>query len=206
MPESAANGLPKRIRRLREARGWTVAALARMVGVAPAVIANAEAGRNDPMARTVAALARVFEITMDDVWYGSDRAADAERRAALANESVARTFGERVRAFRLARGWSQRDLAEQIGATQQAVQRCEGGMRAPNLTTFVNLADALGVGLDVLWRGRAREAPDAEQFERRALEAEDTLAAIQKALTGHKARHSRRLRSRPRIVGEDQSA
>lgn len=49
----------------------------------------------------------------------------------------------------MARGLSQRELAELVGTTQSAIARLEGGHVSPSLTTLDRIADALGVELSL---------------------------------------------------------
>jgi transcriptional regulator with XRE-family HTH domain len=70
-------------------------------------------------------------------------------------------FGENVRAARLARGWTQEDLAAQSGLAVVQVSRVERGKREIRLTTFLRLLDALDIAPDALLEGllRRRAAP-----------------------------------------------
>jgi DNA-binding Xre family transcriptional regulator len=52
-------------------------------------------------------------------------------------------FGENVRAARVARGWTQEDLAEEAGLASVQVSRIERGKREIRLTTFLRLLSAL---------------------------------------------------------------
>lgn len=58
-------------------------------------------------------------------------------------EAVA--FGERVRALRLKRGWTQERLAEEADLNSVQVSHIERGANEPKLTTIIRLARALGV-------------------------------------------------------------
>lgn len=54
-------------------------------------------------------------------------------------------FARRLRALRLARGFSQAALAEAAEISQKAVQRYETAREEPRLSTLPRLAAALGV-------------------------------------------------------------
>ncbi len=56
----------------------------------------------------------------------------------------------RVRHLRLQRGWTQRELAEKVGITQEYLSAMERGLRVPSLDVFLLLGEALGVGPAVL--------------------------------------------------------
>lgn len=70
------------IRELREERGWTQLELAITLGVTPVTVYNWERGRYEPKVSQFRALARAFDISMDDialVQQGAEQAATAER-------------------------------------------------------------------------------------------------------------------------------
>ena len=56
----------------------------------------------------------------------------------------------RIRELREARGWNQKDLADQISSTRQAVGHYETGRRSPDLETLGKLCDVFGVTADYL--------------------------------------------------------
>jgi transcriptional regulator with XRE-family HTH domain len=53
-------------------------------------------------------------------------------------------IGQRIRAARLARGWTHEELARRMGANWRTVQRWQAG-QLPRLPTLLRLADVLGV-------------------------------------------------------------
>ena len=55
------------IRWLREERGWTQVELASRLGVTPVTIYNWERGRTEPRVSQFRQLARLFEVSMDDI-------------------------------------------------------------------------------------------------------------------------------------------
>ena len=61
----------KTIRQLREERGWTQFELAVKVGMTPATVYNWERGRYEPKASQLRTLARVFDVSMDDIDFES---------------------------------------------------------------------------------------------------------------------------------------
>ena len=64
--------------------------------------------------------------------------------------SAVTEFGAKVRAARLARGWTQEDLAHRTGLAVVQVSRIERGVREVRLTTVVRLITALEVRPDDL--------------------------------------------------------
>lgn len=53
--------------------------------------------------------------------------------------------GYRISEARMAKGWSQQRLAEELGTTQQTIQRYESGSRDVKSGTIIKLSKALGV-------------------------------------------------------------
>lgn len=62
------------------------------------------------------------------------------------------TIGEKILSLRKARGWSQEELAEQIGVTRQAVSRWESGAAKPDTDKVISICDLFGVSADYLIR------------------------------------------------------
>lgn len=64
------------------------------------------------------------------------------------------TVGNRIKALRTARGWSQRRLAVEINASgYSAVHHWESGNQFPSLPMAARLAMAFGVTIDELVEG-----------------------------------------------------
>lgn len=62
-------------------------------------------------------------------------------------------FGANVRAARLARGWTQEDLAAETGLATVQVSRIERGKREVRLSTLLRLIAALDAAPNDLLRG-----------------------------------------------------
>jgi transcriptional regulator with XRE-family HTH domain len=60
------------------------------------------------------------------------------------------TFGERLRAFRLAAGLTVQELASRIGSTPGWLTRCEHGHARPGWSTIAGMIRELGTGLVTL--------------------------------------------------------
>ena len=61
------------------------------------------------------------------------------------------TMGQIIKRLRKANGFTQEELAEQIGVTFQAVSKWENGVGLPDISQIVPLANALKVSTDVLF-------------------------------------------------------
>lgn len=62
-------------------------------------------------------------------------------------------LGRVLRDARLAKGWTQGDLAERVGLTQASVSTIERAQSSPNFDTLLRLLGALGLDLHVVARG-----------------------------------------------------
>jgi transcriptional regulator with XRE-family HTH domain len=65
------------------------------------------------------------------------------------------SIADQVAEQRVARGLSQKELAELCGTTQSAIARLEGGGRPPRIDTLLRLANALDCELVVELRPRS---------------------------------------------------
>lgn len=100
----------------------------------------------------------------------------------------------RIRDARDARGWTQAELAERAGTTQQAIQRYESGEREPRMRIIAKLSAALGVtisyllGLDDEASIEVALAPDERELIKlyRATDARgrDTIMAVARSQSG----------------------
>lgn len=59
-------------------------------------------------------------------------------------------LGERIRALRDERHWSQDELATQVGSDARGISRYEHGKITPSLDTLIRIAETFNVSLDYL--------------------------------------------------------
>lgn len=121
-----------------------------------------------------------------------------KRHTYMANPATANDLGDRIRAIRTARGWSQGRLAQEMGKTQSEVNRWEQGRVRPGFDTLVLISQTLGVTFENLVSesgdlpepapepGAAPEEPRLERLEwipdlLRAILADRTTSAAEKA-------------------------
>lgn len=62
------------------------------------------------------------------------------------------TMGEKILHMRKARGWSQEELAEQIGVSRQAVSRWESDSAKPDADKIISICELFGVSADYILR------------------------------------------------------
>lgn len=74
-------------------------------------------------------------------------------------ERVDVLVGQRVRAYRLARGMSQTALAEKVGVTFQQIQKYEKGVNRIGSGRLKRVSTVLGVGIAALFGDEESERP-----------------------------------------------
>ncbi len=74
-----------------------------------------------------------------------------DERADEAGREEARKLGARIRQLRVARGWTQEQLAEHAGVHYKYLGDVERGVRNPALFNIARIARALGVPVVVLF-------------------------------------------------------
>ena len=72
---------------------------------------------------------------------------------------------EHLRRIRKQKGVTGKALGDAVGVSEYTIYNYEAGRRDPPLDVLVSMADALGVSLDLLVRGKEKE-PSPENRER----------------------------------------
>ena len=86
-------------------------------------------------------------------------------------------FGNFLYNLRKQRGWTQTELADKLGVTNQAVSKWENGDSFPDTGMLVPLAELFGVSVDELLKGKRKPVPAIEQ---KTFEKDTTNAVAQK--------------------------
>lgn len=86
------------------------------------------------------------------------------------------TFSEKLITLRAGRGWTQEQLAQQLGVTRQAVGRWEKGAGLPDAVGLTRLAAAFDVAPEWLLDEAAPDEPEPRRRGRARLEWFDYLA------------------------------
>ena len=96
------------------------------------------------------------------------------RKRTVRQAEIVRSFAERLRSLRNARGMTQRELATRAEVTFSYISRLEAGGAAPGIDLVERLADALSGSIaDLL--PISSEAEDTNQTRRRVKELFDTV-------------------------------
>ena len=90
-------------------------------------------------------------------------------------------FGNFLYNLRKQRGWTQTELADKLGVTNQAVSKWENGDSFPDTGMLVPLAELFGVSVDELLKGKRKPVPAIEQktFEKDTTNAEKNETKIE---------------------------
>ena len=83
--------------------------------------------------------------------------------------------GNRIRAIRLVKGISQRELARRVGSDPASLSKLEGGQRAATVASLDALARALGVEIADFLSTSTASAPPSSESERIWLRLEGKL-------------------------------
>lgn len=130
-----------RIRELRLSRGWTQKQVYEALGMAPTVYQRYEQGLRVPPLEQAAAIASLFDVSVDDLLGPSSGKADS---------TCLEGFGDRLRKTRLAQELTPKIIASAIGVSVASYRAYETGKHIPDLRTLIAIADALNVSLDFL--------------------------------------------------------
>lgn len=121
-----------RMTRAMEAQGVTAATLAKEVGVCPLAIRRIASGDSRGTDRNRWKIAQALEIPMEEVF----------------PEEESMTIGKWARLHRLRAGLTAYELADKAKVTQPVVWSIENDARGTNIFSIIQIADALGIGID----------------------------------------------------------
>jgi transcriptional regulator with XRE-family HTH domain len=97
---------------------------------------------------------------------------------------LARALGSRIQALRAERRWSQRALGAKLGIDSTKLSKYENGEHLPPHLTLVQMADVLGVSLDLLLGRKAADAPLRDDLAERLRRLERLGPKEQSAAAG----------------------
>jgi transcriptional regulator with XRE-family HTH domain len=142
-------------RALRLTRGWSLEETAERADMDVRHVQLLERGAANPTTATLLRVARGFGVSVEDLFRTSaqrgtttelrENEAPTGPRKAAPIASSDEALAHRVKSMRLARDWSQHELAAQAGVSQGAVQAVEARTKSPTLRTLDALAAAFGL-------------------------------------------------------------
>ena len=145
--------MKNRIRFLRVERGWTQQSLANRVGITRMMISLFEHLRRDPSLALAYRFADAFEKRIDEVFPHEPETLRPEEPEATASElelssiETTRPRQNLVRALRIAKRWSQRELAERVGVSVCTMNAIERGSCKPSLALAYGISQVLGASV-----------------------------------------------------------
>ena len=80
-----------------------------------------------------------------------------ELMTVMQDQDLRQAFGKRLKALRKQKGWTQKELANQLSVRPSHLNKYENGMHIPPLEKLIQLADVFGVSLDYLVIGLPME-------------------------------------------------
>lgn len=72
------------------------------------------------------------------------------------------SMGEIISSLRKEKGWTQKNIADELGITDKAVSKWERNLALPDIATIPKLAELLGVGVEELMQAKTAPIPAAK--------------------------------------------
>ena len=138
------------IRTFRLENGWTQQILANRVGISRLMISLFEHWRRDPSLALAYRLADALGKRIDEVFPHERQALPPDEPKATASEPETSSSGatrlaqNQVRASRVSKHWSQRELAERVGVAMGTINAIERGSWKPSLALAYAISEVLG--------------------------------------------------------------
>ena len=111
-------------------------------------------------------------------------------------------LADKIILLRKRKGWSQEELAEQLGVTRQSVSKWEGAQSVPDIQKIIQMSEIFGVTTDYLLKDEIEDTKteDGEIINRK--ESEDNSEGL-RVLTMNEASEYLRLRreAAPKMAG-----
>lgn len=104
----------------------------------------------------------------------------------LQSTEIDRRVGERLRVYRLARGYTQKDIAERVGLSFQQVQKYEQGLNRITAGRLWQLAMILEVDIQDFFSSIGTDVVDVKSCDARVFQT----AAILESIPDHETRRS----------------
>ena len=76
------------------------------------------------------------------------------------------SMGEVISSLRKAKGWTQKNIADELGITDKAVSKWERDVALPDIATIPKLAELLGVSVEELLQAKVSQLPAVREAGR----------------------------------------
>ena len=87
-------------------------------------------------------------------------------------------LAEKIMEMRKKNGWSQEELAYQLGVSRQSVSKWESGASIPDLERILKLSEIFGVSTDYLLKEEIELAPDIVNVQAELVEEGAVLRRV----------------------------
>lgn len=87
-------------------------------------------------------------------------------------------LADKIIALRKKAGWSQEELAEQLGVTRQSVSKWEGAQSVPDMDKVVQMSRLFGVTTDFLLKDELSEEEEEEDYTRENKAKSPVIGAV----------------------------
>ncbi|MDI1473749.1 helix-turn-helix domain-containing protein [Streptococcus taonis] len=139
----------EKLKVLRKKKGLTQKSLSNMLNISQGAYAQWENGKREPNFEKLSMLACIFDVSIDFLL--SEYLEISKETYLKLKEEKKNLFSVRLKELRLQHGFSQEELAEQIGIKRNTYSDWENGKCKPNYEKLEKIADFLGVSLDWLF-------------------------------------------------------
>lgn len=139
----------EKLKVLRKKKGLTQKSLSNILNISQGAYANWEKGKREPNFEKLSMLACIFDVSIDFLL--SEYLEISKETYLKLKEEKKNLFSVRLKELRLQHGFSQEELAEQIGIKQNSYSDWENGKCKPNYEKLEKIADFFGVSLDWLF-------------------------------------------------------
>lgn len=143
----------EKLKMLRKKKGLTQQEVAHFLGTVQAVYSKWERGVYEPNYESLSMLACIFDVSIDFLLseyleISKDSYLKLKKEKEEENK---KKFSGRLKGLRLQHGFSQEELAEQIGIKRNSYSDWENGKCKPSYEKLVKIADFFEVSLDWLF-------------------------------------------------------
>ncbi|MCY7083790.1 helix-turn-helix domain-containing protein [Streptococcus oralis] len=139
----------EKLKVLRKEKRLTQKSLSNMLNISQGAYAQWENGKREPNFEKLSLLACIFDVSIDFLL--SEYLEMSKETYLKLKEEKKNLFSVRLKELRLQHGFSQEELAEQIGIKQNSYSDWENGKCKPNYEKLEKIADFFGVSLDWLF-------------------------------------------------------
>jgi transcriptional regulator with XRE-family HTH domain len=147
------------IRAARNFRGWTQAELAERLQVTQATVSHWEGNQQTPGAKSISRLNAILGLSLSSI-------PRADKKSEPSPSDVDPRFvAEQIRAARITRGWTPKQLAEQLGVSGRAIWRWENEGLIPRLVSRRQISVVRDLLLDVDLEGGREPGPTPDDLD-----------------------------------------